>query len=255
MTSAFHKYCVQLLDDYSVSEKDKKQFPKVFEAIWQELKPIHTYNPRRYLGGSYAKGTMIKGAFDLDIVIYFAKNSDKTPQLWVEMVENILKQQHSIQKLKRYGVAIQFQYKGYEVDLVVGKAQDEQFEMVDLWNKKEAKNMRASLKLHVENVSDVEPILRLMKIWRLHHQLNWHKLAMEQTVVRVLKNKPKNDFGECLKLIFLDIKTNINTVKFLDPANSNNPLFVSPQERKAIKGVAEQSWTELSKHNFVKIMK
>lgn len=251
MTSTFHAHCIQVLQKYQVPSNELQGVQQLFDEIWQELQPIHQYNPRPYYGGSYAKGTMIQGSYDLDMVIYFAKNHPDSPQQLAEYVAGILRKKHTI---TNNGVASQFRHRQYDVDVVVGKAQDDKFTYADLWNSKEQKVMRSSLTVHLENVAGVEQVIQLMKIWRKNNKLTWHKLAMEQTIVRALKDKPKNNLGDCLKEVFLDIKTNIDNVKFLDPANSNNPLFVSDTQRKQIKDAATVSYNEIISGNYAKVI-
>ena len=252
MTTEFHKYLVNnVLPKYTVPQNEIDILRQIYNDLWQnDLKEIHQHNPRHYYGGSYAKGTMIKGKYDLDFVIYFGSNFKNSPKELSEYVENVLKKKHEI---KRYGVATQIIYKGCDIDVVVGKAQDDKYIYSTLWNSKDEKEMRASLTVH--NVAEVEHIVKIFKIWRLNHKLNWHKLAMEQAIVRVLKDKQKNDFGECFKEILLDIKSNIDNVKFLDPANCNNPIFVNDSERKRIKDIATECYNLLINNRFEQIIR
>ncbi len=246
-----HKHCYNVLKKYKIDDKELDKLPIVSEEIWHLLKPIHALNPTKYFGGSYAKGTMINTSFDLDMLVYFPNSVSKSPQELVKLVESILNENL---KTKRLGVAIQFSINGFDVDLIIGKYQDDKKEFVDLWNSITEKKMRSSLVVHINHVSEVEEIIKLMKIWRDKHKLNWHKLAMERSIVWALKDKPKNDFGECLKMIFLDIKSNIDTIDFLDPANSNNPIFVNDDERKRIKEIATQSYRDILEGKFSSIL-
>lgn len=254
MTTQFHKYLVNnILPKYQVPSNEIEDLQQVYNELWNnDLKDIHQYNPRHYYGGSYAKGTMIKGSYDLDLVIYFGSNFTNPTKELSYYVENLLNKKYNV---TRYGVASQLKYRGYDVDIVVGKAKDETFQYATLWNSKDEIEMRSSLTLHVDNVADVEQIVRIFKIWRLNHKLNWHKLAMEQTIVRVLKDKRKTDFGDCFKEVLLDIKSNIDNVKFSDPANCNNPIFVNKNERNRIKEVAEKCYNLLTINNFDKVIR
>lgn len=254
MTTELHKYLINnVLPKYQVPQNEIDKLRQTYNDLWQiDLKEIHQYNPRHYFGGSYAKGTMIKGKYDLDFVIYFGSNFKNTPKELSEYVENVLKKKYNT---LRYGVATQLSCNGFEIDVVVGKAQDEKFIYSTLWNSKDEKEMRASLTVHIDNVTEVEQVVKILKIWRLNHKLNWHKLAMEQAIVRVLKDKQKNDLGECFKEILLDIKSNIDSVKFLDPANCNNPIFVNDNERKRIKDVATECYNLLITNKYEQIIK
>jgi hypothetical protein len=253
MTTPFHKYLVNdVLPKYEVSAQDTQTLQTIRQKVWEEdVKDIHQYKPRYYYGGSYAKNTMIKGSHDLDLVIYFPKNITNPIKELVEYVKKKLDEKHNV---KYYGVALQIKVLRFDVDIVVGKAQDDTFEFADLYDNKKGEVKRSSLVTHIDFIESLQPIVRLMKIWRLHHGLNWHKLAMERSIVSVLKDKDTADYGECLKAIFLDIMSNIDTIKFIDPANSNNPIFVSGDERAKIKEVATKSYEYLAKNLFSDII-
>lgn len=253
MANTFHKYLVNdVLPKYEVTPKVTATLQSIFQQVWNEdLQDTHQYNPRPYYGGSYAKDTMIKGSHDLDLVIYFPQNITNSVK---EIAEYVKKRLSSKYGVYHHGVALQIKIQGFDVDIVVGKAQDDTFEFADVYNSKDDKVMRSSLVTHIKFIENLQPIVRLMKIWRLHHGLNWHKLAMERSIVGALQNKDLSDYGECLKAIFLDIKSNIDAIKFIDPANSNNPIFVSDNERAKIKELATKSYDYLIANQFSAII-
>ncbi len=248
MTSSFHKYLVSVLDKYKLSKTDFKEIKYVFDDVWQELQAIHTYNPRPYYAGSYAKKTMIKGKYDLDIVIYFPHDLN----LSVEEIYNLVKET-LIDKgfeIYEYGIALQIFYDEFDIDIVPAKAINKDFEYANAYNVRYNKKKRTSLKKQVESVDDIQSIIKLMKIWRNKHNLKWHKLAMEQLVVKSLQKVDKNDFGNCFEKIMQDIKSSILGIKFIDPANSNNVITVSEKERMRIKQKADFCFKEIKKGNY-----
>jgi len=60
--------------------------------------------------------------------------------------------------------------------------------------------------------------------------------------------------GACLQEVFLDVKTNIDNVKFLDPANCNNPIFVSDAQRKQIKEAATLALDRIQKGDYKSVI-
>ncbi len=251
MTTPFHKYLVKVLEECRLKQNELDKLNNIFNDIIQKhLQPIHQHKPTIYKGGSCAKRTLTKPSYDLDIVIYFPKTIKNSVEEIYNYVLDTLKKGH---KIKAYGVAIQFEYKGIDIDVVPGKCIDDNF--ANLYNSKDDKKVRTSLKEHIGNVKDVRSMIKLMKIWRLNHSLNWHKLAMEQTVVKALENKSKNDFGICFETILLYIKSNILNVKFIDPANSNNPINVSSKERQKIQNTAIKCYKLLKEGLYKNIIK
>ncbi len=249
MMTYFHKYLVNVLNGYELSPSELEGLRNVFEEIKNvSLREIHKHNPRISYGGSYAKRTMVANSYDLDVVILFPPTIENPVRKIFDYVKGVL--ENAGHRIETYGVALQFKHKGYDIDVVPGKAKGDDFVIANLYNIAQNKVMRTSLKEHIENVRDVRSIIKLMKIWRMNHDLNWHKLAMEQTVVRVLEDKPKNDYGKGLEQVFLDIKSNMHKIKFFDPANSNNPIYVNERERNRIKEVAENCYLAITREDY-----
>jgi hypothetical protein len=100
--------------------------------------------------------------------------------------------------------------------------------------------------MHIDNVRDVRDIIKLMKLWKIRHSLQWKTFAMEQTIVRALEGESTGDLGEDIEIVLLYIKSAIlNGLSLFDPANSNNPIKISRQQREQIAEVANDSFEAL----------
>lgn len=255
MAGDFHKHLVRVLAAHKPSQDELDKLRRVFTEIkdHKNLRKIRKQQVRIYYGGSYKKRTMIADSYDLDMVIYYPQKSKCSPkEIFCEVKEALEGAGHKIEKPR--GVALQFEYKGYDIDIVPAKAIDNDFVFANAYNVARDKKQRTSLKEQIEYIKSVRPIIKLMKIWRKWHGLQWHKTAMDQIIVNILKNERKNDYGVCLEHIFLDIKSSGSRVKFFDPTNSNNPIRVSKKEREKIQQAAESSYNAIKQGRYKKVI-
>jgi len=249
MTSQLHKYLVQVIENERISKDNIQLLRSTHNGLLEKLQSIRQYNPRIYYAGSYAKGTMINSSFDLDIVIYFPHSINKSVKQIYDYVYNVLKEQKLI--VKKLGVALRLPYESdFHIDIVPGKANDDTFEFATLYSNLNDKEMRGSLSVQIDNVKGLRNIIMLMKIWRENFKLTWHKLAMEQFVVNCLEGQTVQNFGVCFQMLLQDIKSNISTIKFFDPANSNNPIEVKIDEREMIRNAANISFNAIKNENY-----
>ncbi len=207
--------------------------------------------PRIYYGGSYAKGTMIRAAYDLDLVIYYP-HTDKAP------VSEIFGNVHS--SLVRAGffvqprtVALRIQdHSGFHVDVVPGRALDGDFRFATLHkNANPPTTLQTSLKIHIDAVrkTGLTQIVKLLKLWRIRQSVPLSTFTLEIIAGRALSSERPDDHAKSLVSVLSFIARHMDEVRLQDPANSNNILDVSPQDRRTSAQIAERSlrgtWSEL----------
>jgi hypothetical protein len=111
-------------------------------------------------------------------------------------------------------VSLQLPYKGgFHIDVVPGRAQDNTYHYASLYKNGENSTMQTSIKIHIDSVRDSRNIIKLMKLWRFLHSLEWETFALEQTVLRALKGQRKDDYERCLIKVFEFIQNNILTIR------------------------------------------
>lgn len=246
MIEKLHKYLTNILEQYGLEDSKIREIQQTFDYIKNvALKQVHKYNPRVSYSGSYAKKTMMSLSYDLDIVVYFPQTLNQSPKELFDQVK--LSLENAGFRVESYGVALQIKYNGIEIDIVPAKSKDNDFIIANAYNIVKNQKMRTSLKEQIENAKDVREMIKIMKIWKSVHSLSIHNLALEQLVVNALQDKNKSDYGKCLEWIFLDIKSNIDAIKFIDPVNPNNHIDVSPQERQRVKETTNKSYEFLQK--------
>jgi hypothetical protein len=237
-----HQYLVGVLEKQRLTDKNFKLLRKTRDQIIRDLKPIHQYNPSIYYGGSYGKNTMIKESFDLDIVIYFPHTDHRPLRNMYESVHHSLNQAGYRMQEQRVALTLTLS-KQLHVDVVTGRAKDEDFYYADLYNIAENSRMRTSLKMHIDDARMVKDTIKLMKLWIRRHSLGMHKFAMEQVIIRALRNEEdESDLENSFTTVLQYLKSSILNIKLVDSANSENHITISEKQRHKIKQAADSSF-------------
>ncbi|HYT45268.1 MAG TPA: nucleotidyltransferase [Methylomirabilota bacterium] len=244
-----HEYLQNILSGQDLGYNELNQLRSLREQIEGVLRTRYGSTPRFYYAGSYGKKTMIKEAYDLDIVMYFSSNTNSTVKEIYNSVVQTLRNNGYIVQPKT--VAIRLPYKaGFHIDVVPGRAQDETYYYATLYKNGEDTTMQTSIKKHIDTVKPVKDIVRLVKLWRLRQNISWETFALEQTIVRALTGLNKDDLAKSTMNVFTFIRDNIERVSIIDPANSNNEIAIPYNTRlllkeKATSATQAQNWGQI----------
>jgi Second Messenger Oligonucleotide or Dinucleotide Synthetase domain len=246
-----HEYLISVLNNQKMRPEDLDTLQRLREEIESALRRVFGSTPRFYYGGSYGKDTLIRESFDLDIVMYFPSTERRTlAELYGAVYRALLDAQY---KVTPKNVALRLPYQGgFHIDVVPGKAQDTTYRYATLYKSEENSTRQTSIKIHIDSVrrSGMRDIIKLMKLWRFRHGLDWQSFALEQTVLRALAGKRISDYGTSVWTVLQFIRDNIMTICLVDPANSNNKIEMSPALRaqlltKASLCLAAHSWNQI----------
>lgn len=238
-----HEYLCQVLGSQEMRDQDLQVIRSLREELVGHLGRQLGSGPRFYYGGSYGKGTMIREAFDLDLVVYY-------PHTEARRLADIFGAVHQALVNGKYvvhprTVALRLPYEaGFHVDVVPGKAQDASFLYATLYkNSQPPSTLQTSLKVHIDAVrkTELRQIVRLLKLWRLRHGVPLKTFALEILAARALAGQRRDDYGNALWTIFKFMSKEMLTVRLEDPANTNNILDLTPQERSAAQQAAAQA--------------
>jgi hypothetical protein len=142
---------------------------------------------------------------------------------------------------------------GFHVDVVPGRAQDTSFRYATLHKNTQPPSwLQTSLKVHIDAVrkTELRQIVRLLKLWRLRHGVPLKTFALEILTVRALDEAQKNDLAVALMALLRFISAHMENVRLVDPANSNNILDVTANDRSATAQIAarcvgEKFWEQI----------
>ncbi len=244
-----HEYLQNILSRQELGESQLNQLRELRDQIEGVLRAAYGSAPRFYYAGSYGKKTMIKDAYDLDIVIYFPSTINSTVKvIYNAVLQTLVDNRYTAQPKT---VAIRLPYRGgFHIDVVPGRAQDETYYYATLYKNGEDTTMQTSIKKHIDTVQPVRNTIRLVKLWRLRQNISWETFALEQTVIRALNGLNKDDFAKNMMNVFTFIRDKIESVSIIDPANSNNEIVIPANTRLLLKEKATNAmqapyWTQI----------
>ena len=182
--------------------------------------------------GSWAKDTMVRPRYDIDLICYFDADDTSAGNSIEEIYDKVGEKIKGSYRIKRCTSVIRIltpKDDWTHIDVVPGRYVDES--RSDAWiclsDDKEKDRRRTNLATHVSTVRDsgYTGIIKLAKLWRETYGFKVRTFVLELLVLEVMKNVSGTDtdgqFAGFLKEIF----ENIGNYTIEDPANpSGNPL-------------------------------
>lgn len=228
-------YLEQVLVDQTLAEgsEELKELRRRRKEVEELLRDKYGYAPSIRYGGSYQKGTMIKVAYDLDLICYFARDDDSagsTIEAIYEDVEEVLREQYWTE---RKGSAIRLRSRDdrradFHIDVVPGRFVSGKEGDVHLYRSNgDKKYLKTNLETHVSHVQDsgVVPSIRLMKLWVKRRGVAIKTFALELLVIKLLDDDQRTKgLPAQLEQILIEFRDRAESLCIVDPANSNNDL-------------------------------
>jgi hypothetical protein len=186
-------------------------------------------SPTIRYGGSKAKGTMIREAFDLDVICYFPHDEEGAGKTLKEIYDNIYKTLEDEYFVARKTSALRLKSKessnyrtDFHVDVVPGRfVDDTQGDTYLHQENGDKERLKTNLKVHIDHIkgSGVTEAIRLMKLWRVRNGLFIKHFGLELVVIELLKKKKSATLASQLKHCWTELRDNIENIKIEDPAN------------------------------------
>lgn len=222
----------QTLQEGSTELKDLNarggEVRKVLETAFAESTPTIAY------GGSKAKGTMIRDAYDLDITCYFPRDDEDaggTLKTIYENTEKALQEDYIVERkpsaLRLKGKADAVKGLNFHIDVVPGRFIDGDSGDVYLYQHAAEKDrLKTNLQKHISHVkgSGVVDAIRLMKLWRFRNGLQIRHFALELLVIDLLSGNKSSSLPVQMKHVWEKFRDNWKSLSVQDPANSGNDL-------------------------------
>lgn len=207
-------------------------------------------SPSIRYGGSKSKGTMIKEAYDLDVVCYFPRDDGDAGGNLETIFENVKKSLSKKYVVLPKSSAIRLQsqnYLDFHVDVVPGRFVDDKKEDVFLHRTTgEKKRLKTNLDVHIAYVkgSGVVPAIRLMKLWRVRRGLSLKHFGLELLTIETAKSKKSADLDTQMQHVWRTLRDDVDSITIEDPANPNgNDLteLLSDAVRQELSTTASQT--------------
>lgn len=240
----------QNLADDSREMKDLRHQRDLVGTLLKDAFPTATI---RY-GGSKAKGTLIKEAYDLDLVCYFPHAETEAGASLKDLYESVSKKLSEKYLIQGKTSAIRLlsaeqQTKGTytHIDVVPGRFTDSTNSDCYLHqNGGDKERLKTNLDTHISFIRDsgVTDALKLLKLWRVLNGLDVKQFAFELLGVDVLKNKKTATLADQVKLFFETVSQSENPIKIEDPANptGNDLMPLLTNAWPYLRTVATKTW-------------
>jgi hypothetical protein len=219
------------------------------------------------VAGSFAKGTMIRESYDLDLACYFGNEDTSAGDTLEDIYNNVKK---ALEKGYRVGPktsALRLRSnekdsldKDFHIDVVPGRFTGPERTDAFLYVKSRDKcRMKTNLSVHIQHIrfSGCLDEIRLMKLWNLTTGLTLKTFVLELATIATLKF-PEAPWGlaERVRFVMEYLRDNADSFTVEDPANpAGNDLseYLDSQVRarvervstRTLKDIDDKGWEEI----------
>lgn len=196
---------------------------KVEELLKREFEEC---TPKIRYGGSMAKGTMNRSAYDLDLPCYFGREDTAAGESLKEIYNNVKSALAKDYITDPKTSAIRLRAKegrlDFHIDVVPGRFVDgDDGDVFIHQDSAEKKYLRTNLDTHIAHIRDsgVLDAIRLIKYWRDRNGLGIKTFVLELLVVELLKSKKTASLDKQVTHVWTEFRDSAADLKVEDPAN------------------------------------
>jgi hypothetical protein len=245
------EYLRGLVQKYAVNADGAKAAGNLIYPVLEKWS--NGYLNKAEFSGSLAKGTGISLSTDADI---FLSLSSTTPGTLADMYETLGNAMSCAgYPVRKQDVSIGTNVNGYSIDLVPGRRQSPHGNEHSLYRNRTGTWTKTDVKTHIALVSGSGRTdeIRILKAWRTLHNLRLPSFYLELAVLDALHRARHGDIAANVWRTLQYLRDNINTARFIDPANTNNVVSddCTASEKAAI---AEQAAASLGKKKWQEIV-
>lgn len=216
------EYLAGILQKYAVNTRGA-------EAAAQTIYPVlqkwgSSYLNSAEFSGSLAKGTGVSIGTDADI---FLSLSSSTPGTLADMYLTLYNAVTAAGYAgRKQNVSIGVTVNGYSVDLIPGRRQSQYGNDHSLYLSKANTWTQTNVANHIAYVKGSGRIdeIRVLKVWRQLHGLEFPSFFLEMAVIDALAYARIGNLAANVLTALEHIRDRIRTVRYVDPANTNNVI-------------------------------
>lgn len=253
MVSEQHQYLEKVLAKYNLTEKQ-------IESLQNKRKGVEDFLRAKYgskiqsvnYSGSYAKGTAVNLKYDLDVCVFFHRDGfDTLPNMYNSVYET-MKGYGPVEKQK---VSIRLSSGSESIDVVPARRIDDTSTDANLYVTTTGGQIKTNTARHKEYISEsgCRPVIKLMKVWKYQRGIHYKSFALELLTIKALSGFGSEDYSERVLHTLKYIRDNVETIRLIDPANSNNNVadLIEVSDKRNMKLQADSS---LSQSNWGSII-
>lgn len=237
-------YLESHITNYAINEAGVKNQVEAIYPIVQRWGG--TYINESIYSGSIAKGTAISIGTDADVFISLSSITPNSLDQIYNTLYNAFSQAGYAPKKQNVSVGITI--GGFKIDWVPGKRQSQYGYDHSLYRRKSNSWTKTNIKTHVSNVSGSGRLkeIKLAKIWRQLHGLDFPSFYLELSVIDCLGGRSYSDLNGNFWEVLRFFSDEFSNKRYLDPSNTNNVISddLSLIEKSQIQAMAKTSRTK-----------
>jgi len=217
------EYLQSVLSKYYVNTSSSSTACQVAQKIPTLIKEWHKgYLNEIKFSGSYAKGTAIKGNTDVDLFISLKSSTPAPLKEIYDTLFNFL--YRKLLNPQKRNASINLVLDSTSIDLIPAKQQEGYQNYHSIWLNRQNTWNQTNVDMHINQVVQSGRLdeIKLTKIWRKIHGLEFPSFYLELVVIDALKGKLKNQLADNFWSVLVYLRDNFKNVKFEDPSNTNN---------------------------------
>lgn len=210
-------------DELKALQKRRAEVEQLLRTHFDESSPTIRY------GGSKAKGTMIREAYDLDIICYLPHNDTGAGETLEDIYNNARKALEEEYLVEPKASALRLKDRSpasaaadFRIDVVPGRFTDGSKTDAFLYRSTgDKKRLKTNLDVHIKHVKDsgASDAIRLLKLWKVRNGLSIKNFALELLVIKLLKGKAGLGLAAQLEHVWKEFRDNAGQLAIEDPAN------------------------------------
>ncbi|HWP56926.1 MAG TPA: nucleotidyltransferase [Candidatus Acidoferrales bacterium] len=226
----------QTFDDDDAEMKElrtrRKEIQQILDRRFSESSPSIRW------GGSVAKCTMIREAYDGDMTCYFPHDETDAGNTLAEIYDNVANTLSGKYVIERKTSALRVKdpstkpSKGFaqdlHIDVVPGRFTNGDEDDVFLHRTNgDKERLKTNLQVHIDHIRDsgVIPAIRLMKLWNTRNGIGAKTFVLELLTVKLLQGKKNASISKQLEHLWTELRDHAGSLAVEDPANpSGNDL-------------------------------
>lgn len=220
-----NSYLAGIIKKYSITEEERSRLQAKAKPLYRE---IHKWGNKHIVeiiqSGSLRKGTAVRGSkVDIDLFISLKNN---TPCSLEQIYESLYNSLDNSYFPRKQNVSIGIIYKGIKVDLVPAKKQPNMQYPHSIYVSKRDTWTKTNINTHINIVkqSPHRGIIKLFKVWRTLHKIDFPSFLLELTIIEALKRRAGLELQRRCLTVLEYIINDFEHARVLDPANSNNVI-------------------------------
>lgn len=194
-------------------------------------KKLGSAKPTVRKGGSWAKGTMNREVYDLDLPTYLSHDEDGAGETLEEIyntVADVMSEDYFVERRRSALRLREIDGQGdTHIDLVPGRFFDAT--EGDAWiyqNNANKCRLKTNLDVHIEHIreSGLRPAIRVTKLWNVREGVGMKTFVLELLMLDLMKQRKASSLTGQLRYVFEQFRDHADSLSVADPANDNNDL-------------------------------